>query len=131
MQTLGFVLEVKRHVYYQPVTLGMALELTNQRQGALAQLDGQLYEQGSETLKLAVVNQGANQVLGSETAIVEVWASKTPSEQKKSRSAWPKHVFAKPQAQNLAAITPRGFGLHLEYHSTRRRIWSNALKKKA
>jgi site-specific DNA recombinase len=76
LQGAGFKCEVKRHLYFQPVPLGMALRIAGSRPGPLAQLEEAAFQQGMTRLKQAVKEQGANHLLGSEMALAEIWAQK-------------------------------------------------------
>jgi len=76
LQAQGVASEVKRHVWYQPVRLGTALEIARQRPGLLARLSDPSYQEGIERLERAVMHQGAEHVIGSEVALIEIWAQK-------------------------------------------------------
>lgn len=82
MQQIGFVCEVKRHRFYQPVTLAAALAMAEARPGLLRRLDDQTYQQGLARLSQAVAAQGAEYPAGSETTVVEIWAQKVVKQAK-------------------------------------------------
>ncbi len=76
LQAAGFTCEVKRHLYYQPVRLGAALEIAERRPGLLGKLEDLVFQRGLARLKQAVEEHGADHLRGSEMTLVEVWAQK-------------------------------------------------------
>ena len=76
LQKAGFTSEVKRHLYYQPVRLGTALEIALKRPGPLGRLEEVLYQAGVARLNQAVKEHGPDHLLGSEMSLVEIWAQK-------------------------------------------------------
>ena len=76
LQAVGFKSEVKRRVWYQPVALGTALEIAQQRPCLLARLPDEAYRQGIEQLQQAVTQHGVEHVIGSEASLIEVWVQK-------------------------------------------------------
>jgi site-specific DNA recombinase len=75
LQGVGFTAEVKRHLFYQPVTAGAALAIAQIRPGLLARLPDGVYQQGLETLRQAAESK-PDDPFGFEVALAEIWAQK-------------------------------------------------------
>ena len=76
LRRTGFTSQVKRHVYYQPIRLGIALDIAEQRLGILGLLPDDDIEQGLSQLQQAVEEHGLEYLVGSEVALADVWAQK-------------------------------------------------------
>ena len=76
LQGAGFTPNVKRHVYYQPVQIGLAVDTANQRSGILDALSDRAYRRGLDRLEKTLAKQGREYPVGSEMAMVEIWAQK-------------------------------------------------------
>ncbi len=76
LRAAGFAPQVARQGFYQPVSLGAALALAERRTGLLAGLSDADFAQGLVQLRQAVAERGAAHLVGSEVALVEVWAVK-------------------------------------------------------
>lgn len=76
LQTSGFTVETKRQVFYQPVSLQTMLEIAQQRPSILQHLADDAYTTGLAHLERTIAERGAETLLGSEFAIVELWAQK-------------------------------------------------------
>lgn len=77
LQGAGFTPDIKRHVYYQPVQLGLAVDTAQKRPGILKALSERAYQRGLDRLEQALAEHGAEYWLGSEMALVEIWAQKS------------------------------------------------------
>ena len=75
-QAHGFSVEAKRHVFYQPVSLQMMAEIAHARPTVLQHIADKAYRAGLERLRQAMAARGAETLIGSEIAVVEVWAQK-------------------------------------------------------
>jgi len=58
------------------VQLGAALVISQQWPGLPARLPDEAYQHGVEKLEQAVTQHDMEHVIGSETALIEVWAQK-------------------------------------------------------
>jgi len=76
LRRMGFSSQAKRHVYYQPIRLGTALNIAEQRLGNLGLLSDDDFEQGISQLQQAVEEHGQEYLIGSEVALADVWAQK-------------------------------------------------------
>jgi len=76
LRNQGFQVDVKRHLYYQPVFLSKAMMIAERRPGMLANLSDEVFEEGLNTLREELHDKGDDYLLGSEFALVEVWAQK-------------------------------------------------------
>lgn len=81
LRRTGFQLNQQEHVFYWPVTLGVALEIVRRRPGLLAILPDELYQQGVRRLEAATEERGADTLIPSELTVVEVMAVKRKSEE--------------------------------------------------
>jgi hypothetical protein len=73
---VGLNPHVKRQVFYQPVRLNVAVELTERWVSPLIQLTAQAYQQGRLKLQTVVQEQGADAIIGSEFTLIAMWAQK-------------------------------------------------------
>lgn len=81
LQGAGFTSNVKRHVYYQPVQLGLAVDTAYQRSGILDALSDRAYRRGLDRLEETLAKQGRGYQVGSEIALVEIWAQKSTAQE--------------------------------------------------
>ena len=79
LQSAGFTPEATRHVYAQSISLGVALEVVQARPGILALFSNRQFELGLERLGQANSEQDPLDLIGSEVALIEVWAKKIVS----------------------------------------------------
>jgi DNA invertase Pin-like site-specific DNA recombinase len=86
VRKVGFQVSQREHAYYQPVSLGIALEIAKRRTGLLAGLAEEPYQVGLSRLSNEVKQRGAATLIGSEFVLVEVTAYKgEPRKIKKPR----------------------------------------------
>ncbi len=81
VQEMGFEVEVERKSLYQPVAVGVALEMVKcrERSPQLALLTDSAYEEGLQRLEVAVEREGEGHELSSEVCLVIVRAEKQSS----------------------------------------------------
>ena len=72
----GFQVDVQRHMYYQSVSLSKSLEIVEKRPGLLSNLPDEVFEEGINTLIGEIHEKGDDYLLGSEFALLEIWAQK-------------------------------------------------------
>lgn len=76
LRRTGFQAEQQEHTFYQPVALGMALEIVRRRPGLLTALPNDLYKEGLKRLEDALGKQGDDTLVPSEVTVIEVMAVK-------------------------------------------------------
>ncbi len=76
LREAGFGVRLKEHSFYQPVSLGAAYAIAQQRPGLLATLSDEAYQRGLERLAAECGARGAATQLGSEFTLVEILAVK-------------------------------------------------------
>ena len=76
LQAAGFEPQVKRHIWHQPVRLGAALAIAQERPALLGQLSEKDFDYGFQRLQARIEKDGADTLVGSEVALVEIWAQK-------------------------------------------------------
>jgi hypothetical protein len=76
LRSQGFITDVKRHMFYQPVSLRVAERIANRRSGLLAHLSDTQFNEGMAVLQREIEEKGSDFLLGSEFNIVEAWAQK-------------------------------------------------------
>jgi len=76
LQNQGFLTEVKRHMFYQPILLRIAVDIASSRPGPLAHLSDAQYNVGMAALEREIEEKGGDFNLGSEFNIVEAWSQK-------------------------------------------------------
>lgn len=76
LQTSGFTVETKRQVFYQPVSLKVMQEIVQARPSVLKHISDEAYTAGLARLRRVLDERGAETLIGSEVAVVEVWAQK-------------------------------------------------------
>jgi DNA invertase Pin-like site-specific DNA recombinase len=76
LRSQGFLTEVKRHMFYQPVSLRIADNIASKRTGPLANLSDAQYNEGMAAIQREIEAKGSEYLLGSEFNIVEAWAQK-------------------------------------------------------
>jgi hypothetical protein len=72
----GFHTEVKRHMFYQPITLRVVADLAERRSEAFAHISVAQYDEGMKAIQQEIKEKGDEYLLGSEFSVVEVWAQK-------------------------------------------------------
>jgi len=76
LQTYGFEPEGKRKVFYQPVSLGSALEIAHCKDGLPAIYQQEKLDEGIQLLKRDLAGRDPAYPIGSEVAMTEIWAQK-------------------------------------------------------
>ena len=76
LQNHGFLTEVKRHMFYQPISLRIAEEVASSRPGPLVHLSDAQYNEGMADLEREIEEKGDDFSIGSEFNIVEAWVQK-------------------------------------------------------
>ena len=80
LQNQGFLTGVKRHMFYQPISLRIAVDIASSRPGPLAHLSDAQYNVGMAALEREIEEKGGDFNLGSEFNIVEAWSQKPVEE---------------------------------------------------
>jgi len=86
LRNQGFLTEVKRHMFYQPISVRIAENVASSRPGPLAHLSDAQYNEGMAALEREIEEKGDDFLLGSEFNIVEAWAQKPIEEGSKEES---------------------------------------------
>lgn len=76
LQTYGFVPEGKRKVFYQPVSLGSALEIAHCKDVLPGIYPREKLDEGIQLLKRDLAGRDPSYLTGSEIAVTEIWAQK-------------------------------------------------------
>ena len=76
LRNQGFLTEVKRHVFYQPVSLRIVENIASSRPGPLEYLSDAQYNGGMAAIQREIEEKGSDFLLGSEFNIVEAWAQR-------------------------------------------------------
>ena len=76
LRNQGFHTEVKRGMFYQPITLRIADNIVSRRPGQLTHLSDAQYNEGMAAIQREIEEKGGDFILGSEFNIVEAWAQK-------------------------------------------------------
>ncbi len=79
LQAAGFTPEATRHVYAQPISLGVALEIAQDRPGILAFLSDRHFTLGLERVGQVISERDPFHLIGSDVTLIEVWAQKIVS----------------------------------------------------
>ena len=85
LREVGFGVKLKEHSFYQPVSLGAAHAIAQQRPGLLATLSDDAYQKGLERLATEAASRGAATLIGSEFTLVEILAVKGEQPKPKRR----------------------------------------------
>ena len=92
LREAGFGVKLKEHSYYQPVSLAAAHAIAARREGILATLSDEAYQNGQESLAAEARGRGSGTLIGSEFTLVEILAVKGEQPRPKRR----KPSFRKP-----------------------------------
>jgi hypothetical protein len=84
LRQAGFQVKQKEHAFYWPVTLGVVMEIVQQRPGLLAALPDGSYRQGLERLKARKRKEGSKALVPCDVVLVEIMARKGRDEETKA-----------------------------------------------
>jgi hypothetical protein len=75
-QASGFKMELKRQVFYQSISIQSMLTMAQARPTVLKAISEEAYRTGMRHLQETLEQKGDGEMMGSEIAIVELWAQK-------------------------------------------------------